>query len=143
MYGVDHRMSPDDHYQDLKRIIGAIGGKSKKNFDYYAHAVRRKTGQAFSERVSRLRNIAAGACQYGVTNIITFDAHNASVMNAIPYHGFENVHPTYQMLKALVAKVPDISIAAEDLCNIFSGRGRHVSMRLLFVSTRIGFKHVL
>ena len=51
----------------------------------------------------------------GVTNIITFDAHNASVMNAIPYHGFENVHPTYQMLKALVAKVPDISITAEDL----------------------------
>ena len=119
MYGVEHRMSPDDHYQDLKRIIGAIGGKARRisiimPMLYEGRQDKRSQRESLDCAIS-LQELV----NMGVTNIITFDAHNASVMNAIPYHGFENVHPTYQMLKALVAKVPDISITAEDL-TIFS-----------------------
>ena len=119
MYGVEHRMSPDDHYQDLKRIIGAIGGKARRisiimPMLYEGRQDKRSQRESLDCAIS-LQELV----NMGVTNIITFDAHNASVMTAIPYPGLENVHPTYQMLKALVAKVPDISITAEDL-TIFS-----------------------
>lgn len=119
MYGVEQRMSPDDHYQDLKRIIGAIGGKARRisvimPMIYEGRQDKRSQRESLDCAIS-LQELV----NMGVTNIITFDVHNQSVQNAIPYHGFENVHPTYQMLKALVAKVPDISITPENLV-IFS-----------------------
>ena len=91
MYGKTVPMSPDDHFQDLKRIIGAIGGKA-----------RRISALALQE----LNNI-------GITNIITFDAHDPRVQNAIPLSGFENVRSTYQMIKALLRTYPDIEITPD------------------------------
>lgn len=115
MYGVQQRMSPDDHYQDLKRIIGAIGGKARRISVVmpmiYEGRQDKRSGRESLDCAISLQELV----HMGVTNIITFDVHNGGVMNAIPYHGFENVHPTYQMLKALVKKVPDISMTADDL----------------------------
>ena len=115
MYGVEQRMSPDDHYQDLKRIIGAIGGKARRISVVmpmiYEGRQDKRSGRESLDCAISLQELV----RMGVTNIITFDVHNGGVMNAIPYHGFENVHPTYQMLKALVKKVPDISITSDEL----------------------------
>ena len=115
MYGVEQRMSPDDHYQDLKRIIGAIGGKARRISVVmpmiYEGRQDKRSGRESLDCAISLQEIV----RMGVTNIITFDVHNGGVMNAIPYHGFENVHPTYQMLKALVKKVPDISLTSDEL----------------------------
>ena len=115
MYGVEQRMSPDDHYQDLKRIIGAIGGKARRISVVmpmiYEGRQDKRSGRESLDCAISLQELV----HMGVTNIITFDVHNGGVMNAIPYHGFDNVHPTYQMLKALVKKVPDISITSDEL----------------------------
>ncbi len=115
MYGVEQRMSPDDHYQDLKRIIGAIGGKARRISVVmpmiYEGRQDKRSGRESLDCAISLQELV----RMGVTNIITFDVHNGGVMNAIPYHGFENVHPTYQMLKALVKMVPDISLTSDEL----------------------------
>ena len=115
MYGVEQRMSPDDHYQDLKRIIGAIGGKARRISVVmpmiYEGRQDKRSGRESLDCAISLQELV----RMGVTNIITFDVHNGGVMNAIPYHGFENVHPTYQMLKALVKKVADISLTSDEL----------------------------
>ena len=115
MYGVEQRMSPDDHYQDLKRIIGAIGGKARRISVVmpmiYEGRQDKRSGRESLDCAISLQELV----RMGVTNIITFDVHNGGVMNAIPYHGFENVHPTYQMLKALVKKVSDISLTSDEL----------------------------
>ena len=115
MYGVEQRMSPDDQYQDLKRIIGAIGGKARRISVVmpmiYEGRQDKRSGRESLDCAISLQELV----RMGVTNIITFDVHNGGVMNAIPYHGFENVHPTYQMLKALVKKVPDISLTSDEL----------------------------
>ena len=115
MYGAEQRMSPDDHYQDLKRIIGAIGGKARRISVVmpmiYEGRQDKRSGRESLDCAISLQELV----RMGVTNIITFDVHNGGVMNAIPYHGFENVHPTYQMLKALVKKVPDISLTSDEL----------------------------
>ena len=100
MYGQAHRMSPDDHYQDLKRIISAMGGKAKRITVIMPMLYEGRQ----HKRVSRESLDCAVMLQelesIGVNNIITFDAHDHRVQNAIPFTGFENVHPTYQMIKA-------------------------------------------
>ncbi len=100
MYGQAHRMSPDDHYQDLKRIISAMGGKAKRITVIMPMLYEGRQ----HKRVSRESLDCAVMLQelesIGVDNIITFDAHDPRVQNAIPFTGFENVHPTYQMIKA-------------------------------------------
>lgn len=115
LYGRENCMSPDDHYQDLKRIIGAIGGKARRISVVmpmiYEGRQDKRSGRESLDCAISLQELV----RMGVTNIITFDVHNGGVMNAIPYHGFENVHPTYQMLKALVKKVPDISLTSDEL----------------------------
>ncbi len=100
MYGTEHRMSPDDHFQDLKRIISAMGGKAKRITVIMPMLYEGRQ----HKRVSRESLDCAWALQelekMGVNNIITFDAHDPRVQNAIPLTGFENIHPTYQMIKA-------------------------------------------
>ncbi len=115
MYGVEQRMSPDDHYQDLKRIIGAIGGKASR-----ITVIMPMLYEGRQDKRSRRESLDCAIClqeliSLGVSNIISFDVHNPSVQNAIPLHGFENVHPTYQMLKCLVNTVPDISLDPKDI----------------------------
>lgn len=110
MYDFEVPMSPDDHFQDLKRIIAAIGGKAKRinvilPFLYESRQHRRTSRESLDCALA-LQEIE----NMGVTNIITFDAHDPRVVNAIPLMGFENIMPTYQMLKALCKEVKDLSI---------------------------------
>lgn len=108
MYGQEFKMSPDDHYQDLKRVIASLGGKARRIsvimpmlYEGRQHKRTARESLDCAIMLQELRNM-------GVENIITFDAHDARVQNAIPMSGFENFQPAYQMIKALVNNVPDI-----------------------------------
>jgi len=110
MYGMEVPMSPDDHYQDLKRIIAAMNGKAKRitvimPMLYEGRQHKRATRESLdcALALQELTNM-------GVENIISFDIHDPRVQNAIPLHGFEDFHPHYQMIKAFVKTVPDAKI---------------------------------
>ncbi len=110
MYGQTVPMSPDDHFQDLKRIIAAVAGKAKRinvimPFLYESRQHRR-TGRESLDCAMALHELI----NMGVSNILTFDAHDPRVTNAIPLGGFENIMPTYQMLKALCKNVKDLRL---------------------------------
>jgi len=110
MYDFVVPMSPDDHYQDLKRIIAAIGGKARRvnvimPMLYESRQHRRASRESLDCAIA-LQELQS----MGVANIITFDAHDPRVVNAVPLCGFENVLPTYQMLKALLGSVKDLHI---------------------------------
>ena len=114
MYGLDHPMSPDDHYQDLKRIISALGGKAKRitvimPMMYEGRQHRRITRESLDAAMmlQELTNM-------GVDNFITFDAHDSRVQNAIPLKSFENVRPTYQMIKACLRYKPEIILEPDE-----------------------------
>ena len=103
-------MSPDDHFQDLKRIIAAVGGKGRRinvimPFLYESRQHKR-SGRESLDCALALQELV----HMGVENIITFDAHDDRVQNAIPLSGFETVRPTYQFLKGLLKTVPDLKI---------------------------------
>ena len=95
-------MSPDDHFQDLKRVIGAIGGKARRVnvIMPYLYESRQniRSGRESLDCATALQELVS----MGVENIITFDAHDARVQNATPLHGFETVQPSYQFIKALL-----------------------------------------
>jgi ribose-phosphate pyrophosphokinase len=108
LYGTPERMSPDDHYQDLKRIIAAIGGRAKRiniimPMLYEARQHRRTSRESLdcALALQELENM-------GVTNILTFDAHDPRVQNAVPLIGFDSVKPSYQLLKALMREQKDL-----------------------------------
>lgn len=110
MYGQVNRMSPDDHFQDLKRIISAIGGKARRitiimPMLYEGRQHRRMQRESLDCALA-LQEL----CNMNVSNILTFDAHDPRVQNAIPLGGFDDVKPTYQMIKALLKYFPDVEI---------------------------------
>lgn len=123
MYQQTNHMSPDDHYQDLKRIIAAMGGKPRRITVVmpmlYEGRQHRRTSRESLDCASALQELIS----MGVTNIITFDAHDARVQNAIPLHSFDDVQTTYQMIKALTKTVPDISFDKEDTIIISPDEG--------------------
>ncbi len=136
MYGLEVPMSPDDHYQDLKRLIGAIAGKARRVSVIMPMLYEGRQDKRSSRESLDCAIMLQELVNMGVTNIITFDAHNASVQNAIPLSSFDNVHPTYQMLKALVRKVPDISLEKEDLVIISPDEGG--MSRCMYYSSVLG-----
>ncbi len=113
MYGKTVPMSPDDHFQDLKRVIAALGGKARRITVImpmlYEGRQHRRTARESMDCAMALQELVA----IGVKNIITFDAHDPRVNNAIPLDGFDNVQATYQMIKALLKSVPDIKLDRE------------------------------
>ncbi len=123
MYGVENHMSPDDHYQDLKRIIAAISGKARRITVVmpmlYEGRQHRRTARESLDCALALQELV----NMGVTNILTFDAHDARVQNAIPISGFDDVQTTYQMLKALTRAVPDINYDKESTIVISPDEG--------------------
>ena len=136
MYGVENRMSPDDHYQDLKRIIAAISGKARRVTVVmpmlYEGRQHRRTARESLDCAMALQELV----QMGVSNIITFDAHDARVQNAIPLSGFDDVQTTYQMIKALSRQVPDISFDKEDTIVISPDEGG--MKRAMYYSSVLG-----
>lgn len=123
MYGQMVPMSPDDHFCDLKRIIGAINGKANRITVVmpmlYEGRQHRKSGRESLDCAQALQELVA----LGVDSIITFDAHDPRVCNAIPLSGMENVSPIYQNLKALVKQVPDIRVDKDHLMIISPDEG--------------------
>lgn len=107
LFGSENSMSPDDHYQDLKRLIQAASGK--------AHRITVIMPLLYGSRQHRRTYRESLDCAYalqelqsmGVTNIITFDAHDPRVSNAVPLMGMDNVMPTYQVMKAMFKHIPD------------------------------------
>ena len=121
--GHTNHMSPDDHYQDLKRIIAAVGGKARRitvimPFLYESRQHRRSARESLDCALA-LQELT----QMGVESIITFDAHDPRVQNAIPLKSFETVQPTYQFIKALLKNVPDLKISPEHLMVISPDEG--------------------
>ena len=108
--GHENHMSPDDHYQDLKRIIAAVGGKARRItviMPYlYESRQHKRTARESLDCALALQELVG----MGVDNIITFDAHDPRVQNAIPLHGFETVQPAYQFIKGLLCHVKDLQI---------------------------------
>ena len=113
MYGMTVPMSPDDHFQDLKRVIAAFGGKARRITVImpmlYEGRQHRRSSRESMDCAMALQELV----NMGVKNIITFDAHDPRVNNAIPLDGFDNVHPTYQMIKALLRTVDNVKLDRE------------------------------
>ena len=134
--GVEIPMSPDEHYCDLKRVLGAIEGKARRiNVIMpmlYEGRQHRRNGRESLDCAMMLRELVT----YGVTNIITFDAHDPRVANSIPLTGFDNYQPTYQMIKAMVRAVPDISFEKEHLIIISPDEG--AMGRCMYFSSVLG-----
>lgn len=129
--GHENHMSPDDHYQDLKRIIAAVGGKARRItviMPYlYESRQHKRTARESLDCALALQEMVS----MGVDNIITFDAHDPRVQNAIPLHGFETVQPIYQFVKGLLKHVKDLQIDSGHMMIISpdeGGMGRAIYM---------------
>ena len=121
--GHPNHMSPDDHYQDLKRIIAAVGGKARRitvimPFLYESRQHKRNTRESLDCALALQELVSMG-----VDNIITFDAHDARVQNAIPLHGFETIQPAYQFIKGLLLNVYDLTIDVDHMMIISPDEG--------------------
>ena len=136
MYGKEVPMSPDDHYADLKRIIAAAGGKARRVTVImpmlYEGRQHKRSGRESLDCATMLQELVA----MGVENIITFDAHDPRVQNAIPLSGFDDVKPAYQMIKALVKNVPDVVLDKEELMIISPDEG--AMGRCMYFSSVLG-----
>ena len=121
--GNTNHMSPDDHYQNLKRIIAAVGGKAKRinvimPFLYESRQHKRSSRESLDCALA-LQELT----HMGVDNIITFDAHDPRVQNAIPLSGFETVRPTYQFVKGLLDRYDDLIIDSDHMMAISPDEG--------------------
>ena len=123
MAGIPNRMSPDDHFQDLKRIIAAIGGKARRITVImpflYESRQHKRTGRESLDCALGLRELY----DMGVDNLITFDAHDPRVINAAPLNGFENIKPSYQFLKNLCKFEKDLKFDKDHLVMISPDEG--------------------
>ncbi len=134
--GHENHMSPDDHYQDLKRIIAAVGGKARRItviMPYlYESRQHKRTARESLDCALALQEMV----NMGVDNIITFDAHDPRVQNAIPLHGFETVQPAYQFIKGLLSHVRDLKIDADHMMVVSPDEGG--MSRAIYIANVLG-----
>ncbi len=121
--GHENHMSPDDHYQDLKRIIAAAGGKARRITVImpflYESRQHKRTARESMDCALALQELT----HMGVDNIITFDAHDPRVQNAIPLNGFETVRSAYQFIKSILTEVDDLMIDSDHMMIISPDEG--------------------
>ena len=134
--GQINHMSPDDHFQNLKRIIAAIGGKARRvnvimPFLYESRQHKRSSRESLDCALA-LQELV----KMGVDNIITFDAHDPRVQNAIPLSGFETVRPTYQFVKGLLRNVKDLEIDSDHMMAISPDEG--ATGRAIYLANVLG-----
>ncbi len=136
MYGMTVPKSPDDHFADLKRVIAALSSKPKRVSVImpmlYEGRQHKRSARESLDCAMALRELV----DLGVDNIITFDAHDQRVQNAIPDQSFENVMPTYQMIKALVNNVDDLKVDKDHLMVISPDEG--ALHRCIYFATQLG-----
>ena len=134
--GHTNHKSPDDHYSDLKRIIAAAGGKARRItviMPYlYESRQHRHTGRESMDCAMALQELI----NMGVDNIITFDAHDPRVQNAIPLSGFETIRPSYQFIKGLCKNVPDLKFNSEHMMMISPDEG--ATDRAVYLASVLG-----
>jgi len=122
-FGEENRMSPDDHFQDLKRLIQAASGKAYRlNVIMpmlYGGRQHRKNYRESLDCAWALQELQS----MGVSNVVSFDAHDPRVQNAVPLMGFDNLMPSYQVLKALFRSFPDISTDRDDFMVVSPDEG--------------------
>ena len=138
LYNMQVPMSPDDHYQNLKRTISAIGGKARRitvimPMLYEGRQHRRSMRESLDSAMALQELVSLG-----VSNIVTFDAHDPRIVNAVPFIGFENILPTYQMLKALLRDQKDLKIDKEHMMIISPDEG--AMDRNIYYSTVLGLE---
>ncbi len=136
LFGRTKHMTPDEHYQDLKRIILAISGKARRinvimPFLYESRQHKRNGRESLDSAfmLDELSNL-------GVSNILTFDAHDPRVANAAPMAGFENISAHYQVIKALKRSIPDLTLENNDLMVISPDEG--ALQRAMYYSNMLG-----
>ncbi|MBE5860995.1 MAG: ribose-phosphate pyrophosphokinase [Butyrivibrio sp.] len=123
MYGYDNYYSPDDHYQDLKRVIAAINGKARRinvimPFLYEGRQHNKNNRESLDAAV-----MFAELYKMGIDNFITFDAHDPRISNAAPISGFDNFMASPQFMKALISNIPDLTVDKEHLTVISPDEG--------------------
>ena len=131
-----NHMSPDDHFQNLKRVIAAVGGKARRlnvimPFLYESRQHKR-SGRESLDCALALQELV----RMGVDNIITFDAHDPRVQNAIPLSGFETIRPTYQFVKSLLSHVKDLQIDSDHMMAISPDEG--ATGRAIYLANVLG-----
>ena len=136
LFGMTNHMSPDDHFQDLKRIIAAAAGKARRinvimPFLYESRQHKR-SGRESLDCAMALQELV----NMGVENIITFDAHDPRVQNSIPLKGFETVQPIYQFLKHLLKNEPDLQIDSVHMMVISPDEGG--TSRAIYFANMLG-----
>lgn len=134
--GHTNHMSPDDHFQNLKRIIAAVAGKGRRinvimPFLYESRQHKRTSRESLDCALA-LQELV----RMGVENIITFDAHDPRVQNAIPLNGFETVYPTYQFIKSLLSEVKDLQIDSAHMMAISPDEGG--TTRAIYLANILG-----
>lgn len=136
MYGMTVPKSPDDHYSDLKRVISAASSKAKRISVImpmlYEGRQHKRSSRESLDCAMALQELV----NLGVENIITFDAHDQRVQNAIPHKSFENVMPTYQMIKAIVNTISDLNVDKDHLMVISPDEG--AMNRCIYFATQLG-----
>ena len=136
MYGMTVPKSPDDHYADLKRVISAASSKAKRisviTPMLYEGRQHKRSSRESLDCAMALQELV----NLGVENIITFDAHDQRVQNAIPHKSFENVMPTYQMIKAIVNNIDDLKVDKDHLMVISPDEG--AMQRCIYFATQLG-----
>ncbi len=123
LFGVENHMSPDDHFANLKRLIQAVAGRSHRMTvimpSLYGGRQHRRMVRESLDCAVALQELQ----RMGVQNIITFDAHDPRLMNAVPLMSFDNAMPTYQVLKTLIEHIPDLSFYKDDFMVISPDEG--------------------
>ena len=123
LFGQENHMSPDDHFANLKRLIQAVAGRAHRMTvimpSLYGGRQHRRVARESLDCAVALQELQS----MGVQNIITFDAHDPRLMNAVPLMSFDNVMPTYQVLKTLLRKMPELSFDKDDFIVISPDEG--------------------
>lgn len=136
MFGFENHMSPDDHLQDIKRALSAIAGKARRITLIlpllYASRQHRRKGRESLDSALALQEFE----RLGVKDIITFDAHDPTIQNAVPLISFENLHPSYKIIKSLITEEPDMIVDADNFVVISPDTG--AMDRALYYSSNLG-----
>ncbi|MEE8815367.1 MAG: ribose-phosphate pyrophosphokinase [Lachnospiraceae bacterium] len=136
LFGEENHMSPDDHYQNLKRAIAAVGGKARRItviMPYlYEGRQHRRTQRESLDCAIMLQELD----RMGVDNIVTFDAHDPRVQNAIPLSGFDTVRPSYQFIKGLLLNVEGLNIDNDHMMVISPDEGG--MQRAIYIANVLG-----
>lgn len=136
LFGHENFMSPDDHFQNIKRLIQAASGK--------AHRISLIMPLLYGSRQHRRNYRESLDCAFalqelqtmGVSNIITFDAHDPRMQNAVPLMGLDNMMPTYQVIKAMIRCVPDLRLDSRHFMVISPDEG--AMQRNMYYSSVLG-----